>query len=302
MTSGTWTVRREEPPSSSGAEIVTYEGSDPPYGLLVNGLPLVRGTRWSAVWALCISAAATVLLLGSAVALMVFLESRNGRSGPAGALSLMFVAAAVALVLSLCALAIVLKRLGLHDPTRAMGLPPGSVRAVIALMLVLLFFIAAIFLFTSTRDVPIASEQRVLTGITAERLAAIPSDQLVASAPSEDGDTFDVTLRSLSGGTTTSDDLAKQLVTTLGTLVTAVAAFYFGSNSVSTARNRSDGGTPGGSRSDRVTSLGIAPVGAAPPDPVPGTAVVLDPVITPAPVAEPASRADDLDEPGRSRP
>jgi|GEM_PF-4156337 len=49
-----------------------------------------------------------------------------------------------------------------------MGLPRGSVRAVIALLLIMLVFIAAIFLFDSTRA---ESGQREFVGISAQQLA-----------------------------------------------------------------------------------------------------------------------------------
>jgi hypothetical protein len=119
-----------------------------------------------------------------------------------------------------------------------MGLPSGTIRAVIALLLIMLFFIAAIFLFNSTQNQVSTDQTRPLQGVTAERFATIPLDQIQSSETREEGETtvYDVVLYQPPVGTTTSDDIAKQLITTIGTLVVAVAAFYFGANSVQAAR------------------------------------------------------------------
>jgi uncharacterized membrane protein YhaH (DUF805 family) len=207
--------------------------------------------RWSAVRALGSSAAMSGLLLGLIAFLLIYISDPGGgilpwgreasdgvgRQGPEGALAIMFVAAAVILILVVCTLTIVLKRLGLHDKSEAMGLPVGSVRAIIALLLILLFFIAAVFLFNSTRRVPPSQEElRTLQGIDEARFATIPTDLIYDSdrQVAEDGTvSYDVVLSPSPMQNEASDDLAKQLVTTLATLVTAVAAFYFGAASVS---------------------------------------------------------------------
>lgn len=198
--------------------------------------------RWSAVTALVVSAALTVTVLGSLVVLLIWLaqkeEETKSENGPASALSLVFVCAAVVLILVVCTLTIVLKRLRLTDANEAMGLPRGSIRAVIALMLILLFFVAAIFLYNSTRDASgDRTQNRVLRHVSAARFAAIPTESIQSSqARTVRGVTvYRVVLYPPSANTTTSDDLAKQLITILGTLVTAVAAFYFGANSLKDA-------------------------------------------------------------------
>lgn len=222
--------------------------------------------RWSAVQAMGWSALMSVLLLALIAFLLVYISDPSsgllpwgrersdavGRQGPEGALSIMFVAAAVILILVVCTLTIVLKRLGLHDRDEAMGLPVGSVRAIIALLLILLFFIAAVFLFNSTRRVPPTQDElRTLQGIDEARFATIPTDVLYDSDKqvAEDGTvTYDVVLSPSPLENQASDDLAKQLVTTLATLVTAVAAFYFGAASVSAQHKvvKGDGATSAG--------------------------------------------------------
>jgi hypothetical protein len=82
--------------------------------------------------------------------------------------------------------------LGLADPQQALGLPEGSIRAMIALFLIMIFVTFGLYLF-----------------------------------------------RAIASGTATNQDavdVAKQLITTVGTLVVAVAGFYFGSRAVQVAR------------------------------------------------------------------
>lgn len=212
------------------------------------GSEAASGPKYSAVTALVVSSIVTVVVLASAVLLLLRLE-QSEKDSPEASLSLVFVAAAVVLILVVSALSIVLRRLGLVDGEEPMGLPRGSIRAVIALLLIMLFFIAAIFLFNSTRATPSSeSANRQLTGITAERLATIPTDSIRSSIQRVSGDStlYDVVLYPVGLSTPTSDDLAKQLITTLSVLVTAVASFYFGANSVSGAHkdmaSRADGG------------------------------------------------------------
>ncbi|MBO0895683.1 hypothetical protein [Arthrobacter sunyaminii] len=198
----------------------------------------VEGRRFSAVTALVVSGLVALGLLAGTVLLLRVI----GSGSPEASLSLVFVCAVVVLILVVCTLAIVLRRLGLTDRTEAMGLPSGTIRAVISLLLIMLFFIAAIFLFNSTQAKTDVSETRSLQGISAEMFFRIPVDQIQGSVlnESEGNVSYDVVLYQPPSGTATSDDLAKQLITTVGTLVTAVAAFYFGANSVKSAR--SDGG------------------------------------------------------------
>jgi hypothetical protein len=184
--------------------------------------------------ALIISGVLAVGVLAAAVWLLLQLVEKE-ETGPEAALSLVFVATAVVLILVVCTLTIVFKRLWLANRNEAMGLPPGSVRSIIALLLIMLFFISAIFLFNSTKNEPV--ESRTLSDLSLEQFQQIPADQILSSTTHvRRGEAvYDVTLLPDSGNTTTSDDIAKQLITTVATLVTAVAAFYFGANSVASA-------------------------------------------------------------------
>ena len=89
--------------------------------------------RWSSVQALVGAALLTVFVLSAIVAMLLVLTKPWGQvegASAAGdseeaALSLVFVATAVILILVVCTLTIVFKRLNLVDSTEAMGLPRG---------------------------------------------------------------------------------------------------------------------------------------------------------------------------------
>jgi hypothetical protein len=110
---------------------------------------------------------------------------------------------------------------------------------------------------------------RELTGITSERFAEIPTNEIEkATARSQGSATvYDVTLAPSGTNTTTSDDIAKQLVTTVATLVTAVAAFYFGANTVSAAHKEALMQTVTVSRGNGVGACAVRAAGRGAPDP-----------------------------------
>ncbi|MGX1159921.1 hypothetical protein FBY31_1719 [Arthrobacter sp. SLBN-100] len=218
----------------------TFKGNSTRYrGTSTARTPLGEGPKWSAVTALVLSGVVAIALLASSVFLLRYL----GDVSPEASLSLIFVSAAIVLILVVSTLVIVLRRLGLADANEAMGLPSGSIRAIIALLLIMLFFIAAIFLFNSSLNQTDPTQTRSLEGVTAERFATIPTDQIQSSQTRQvdNATVYDVVLFQPSSGTAASEDIAKQLITTVGTLVTAVAAFYFGANSVMGAKKEDVG-------------------------------------------------------------
>jgi hypothetical protein len=134
--------------------------------------------------------------------------------------------AAVVLMLAVLALvAIAYSTLGLADRTQALALPEGSVRAVIALTLILLFGILSIFLYNSMSN----SDLLTMPGLTAAQketaISLAPSGSIAIAVPETAG-TFTLYLRNIRNPS--SDDFAKQVMVLLGTLVTSRSSFYFG--------------------------------------------------------------------------
>lgn len=138
-------------------------------------------------------------------------------------LSVVILAGVIELIVVLALVAILLDWFKLSNTSYAFALPPGSVRATIALLLILLFAILALFLFT--------------------QISAVADDE---SKVSVEGIRF-----------------ANQVLTTLSTLVVAVAGFYFGTRSVAQAQ-----GTDGGDAPPELREVLSGPVNAASNDPV----------------------------------
>lgn len=147
------------------------------------------------------------------------------------AIALVVILGALVLVLCVACLSIVLKRLALADRRYAMGLPEGSIRAILALMLVLLFGVVSVFLIGSAER---SGGGRHLENLTLTQADALPEDQVLSRVETPpDSGRYDVVMTAVPNAPL--DDLSKQLLTTLATLVVAIAAFYFGASTVTNA-------------------------------------------------------------------
>lgn len=144
----------------------------------------------------------------------------------------------VLMLAALAAYAVVLHGAGLSGDSqgRALGLPEGSVRAVLALALVLVFAILSVFLFWQLQMPP----GTVSPGLTAEQIALLPAGTIRQITPvaSSSPQVFDVVIQQPTAESATQ--VAQQLVTVLATLVTAVAAFYFGASTVKDAKTATE--------------------------------------------------------------
>jgi hypothetical protein len=136
------------------------------------------------------------------------------------------IASLLALLIALALMTLSAAALNLTDRTQALGLPDGSIRAVIALGLIILFAVISVFLYTS-----ISSHKNLakVAGLTADQVLElkkqVPSG--VITVPGAKDNTVDAYYTDAQ--TVAGDDFAKQLLVLLGTLVTSVSSFYFGS-------------------------------------------------------------------------
>jgi hypothetical protein len=90
-----------------------------------------------------------VFIVGAfGVAGVAWLLSEHTDVGIEVILPILLVYGVVTLLVALASLVVILSRFGLTAPGTALGLPEGSVQAVIALVLVLIFAITAVFLLT----------------------------------------------------------------------------------------------------------------------------------------------------------
>lgn len=141
-----------------------------------------------------------------------------------------------AVFISLISLVVlVFARLGLYNRSAALGLPEGSVRALLALILLIIFIIFANVIFGQLTSNTM-SQSVAFSGLTEEQVRALggPVENQrpvapVAGEPQRWEGTYRVTAPSEDAA-----NLGHQVVTGMLTLVAAISAFYFGSASVTT--------------------------------------------------------------------
>lgn len=230
-----WRRRSGRRPSQPGPEESTKRAPEAGAERTTKAEP-EHTEREPILWVTAVAAALLAVALLAALLSITFVYTRLADRNiffPDIALPMLLLAGAVLFFLAIAVLANVYQRLGLHDPEHALGLPDGSVRAIIALILIFLFFVAVTFIYASmSRGGP----ERSLRGLTPAQFAQIPLGDIISSTPNPpigDPNSYDVVLRS--GVSEVTEDIAQNVIVLLGTLVTAVAAFYFGSNAVKSA-------------------------------------------------------------------
>jgi hypothetical protein len=162
----------------------------------------------------------------------------------------------------------------LSNPEEALGLPSGSVRAIIALMLLVVFAIMSIFLYSSLSSPPLRDLAHVTqkglddmsSRVTIIRKQVEPAPPAAAGQPAPEP-LYTVTFQESNGP---AGDIAKQLIVMLGTLVTAVASFYFGSAGVISAQ-KAAGALTDSARARRNDNVETNNEGVTPGSPQAGT-------------------------------
>lgn len=140
-------------------------------------------------------------------------------------LPLLIVAAVIGLLGAIAFVVVAFSMYGLIDGDEPLGLPAGSVRALIALLILIIFSTMTVFFVGVLKD---------------------PNVNAAAQ------------------------DLAKQVLTVLGTLLTAISSFYFGSQSATSAATK-------------VAAAGAAGNAGNPPPSPPGGGAVVPPPAPPPP-------------------
>lgn len=175
---------------------------------------------------------AVVVVLWAIVVPTLGVSNGDGTKGPAPevALTLWLVIGSAVLLLMIMAVA-VLSNLVIKDratPT-ALALPEGSVSAIIALMLLLIFAISSVFLFNQIRAGE--GDGFISSGVTVDGLRSLPQERILEASVENPAET-NAALRTyrvrLAAAHPDSIEFAKASALTIGTLLTAVAGFYFG--------------------------------------------------------------------------
>jgi hypothetical protein len=148
-------------------------------------------------------------------------------------LPVLAISGVILMLASLALVSISFSVFDLDDKTQALALPNGSIRSVIALSLIVLFAILSVFLYSSLSS-PLALA--TIGGLTdtqvVEFRSKLPNGYITSAGPDSD---HHYTVYYYQPRDTAGDDFAKQLLVMIGTLVTSVAGFYFGSQTATSA-------------------------------------------------------------------
>jgi hypothetical protein len=222
-----------------------------------------------------------VILILAALGLVAIGVIATGAAGVnklGGEVLLPFVAICgiVLLLGTLALVSIAFGAFGLSDKTQAMALPEGSIRAVLALSVVVLFAILSVFLYDKLASGgPIVKLEQLTEPVKNEFIKNNPGLRDVVVTPSllkneqgvvqKDDKGADVYVYTIAYGTPhnqQSDDFAKQLLVMLGTLLTSIAAFYFGAKTAAAAQTQDKGPPQPTVRSIEPTFISLTDVGA----------------------------------------
>jgi len=181
-----------------------------------------------------------ILLLVTALAYGFYELKKIGGGGEQAQLPLLAIGGVILLILLLTIVSMVFSLLGLTNKDQAMGLPEGSIRSVIAISLIVLFAILAVFLYDGIKygtvyEIKNLSDAQRLQFIkdhpAAPNIQSFPN----GTATADNQPLYDVTYSSANPA---SDDFAKQLLVLLGTLMTAITSFYLGAGTATSAASQ----------------------------------------------------------------
>src|ERR1051325_5954149 len=189
--------------------------------------------------------------------------------------TLVVIASVIGLLAVLMMTALAFSSVKLSDSTQALGLPEGSVRAVIALSLIVVFLFGHLqpqiypmphLTEDQVKAIPgnlIAGDKRSEEDLkrkeaaafrakaadltTAKKLEDAKKAEQAAAAKDSEAEAAKglYTIDRIVEPTRGSEDFAKQIITTISTLVVSIAAFYFGSTTaISAAKSGAASGAP----------------------------------------------------------
>jgi amino acid transporter len=178
-----------------------------------------------------------VLFLLAAGAFVAWRVQDIANRGPELMLPILIIFGVVVLLVVLALTAVVYASMNISDKTQALALPEGSVRAVLALSLVVLFAIVSIFLYSNLSS---NGKIETVSGLSSEARdefkKGLPSAQILLEQNAGVADKPSYTIYYRQVLNPASEDFAKQLLVLIGTLVTSVASFYFGAKTATSAQ------------------------------------------------------------------
>jgi hypothetical protein len=148
-----------------------------------------------------------VLIIGAISGFILY--NNNSTGNPYLLIGMIILLTVSALFLLLFLMAVGFSALDLNTKEEALGLPQGSVRALIALLLILIWVIVSVFLYNGINQIKSTTTTTTTTTITTPNTTTTTTN---------------------TDGAADAIKLGQQFYTTMSTLVVAIAAFYFGSN------------------------------------------------------------------------
>jgi hypothetical protein len=156
--------------------------------------------------------------------------------------------------------------IGIADPKQPFGLPEGTVRAILTIAFIVLVGVLASFLLTHSGARQQYAEKAIilqtdLALADAQTLAArLGADGLVALVPTKPGEPARVDVHFFARNDfRLSDDVAKQILTILSTILAAMIGFYFGARPGDAILSKDDQAERSRLRADLDTLLGQEP-------------------------------------------
>ncbi|MFN8483759.1 MAG: hypothetical protein U0768_12035 [Anaerolineae bacterium] len=149
--------------------------------------------------------------------------SQERMPGPEIMLPIMLIVSILVLLIAMAAIAVLFAFVQLDDRSQPLGLPAGSIQSLIALSLIMIFMISAVYLFASLRSPPVITSKSIGVDQMAQFSTRIVTVRLAQAGPPP---LYDVDLRDDTNQAAV--DMAKQIMTMIGTLLVTVIGFYFG--------------------------------------------------------------------------
>ena len=175
----------------------------------------------------------------SLVLALVFLGNMAGLSPSNNAtkLTILVIAGPAALVALIALITVFYSFLGLTDAKQALGLPDGSIRAIVTLFILVLFSMLSVFILegyqttTGKSVLPKQNAAQLADFIASHANVANLSISAEAQPAPAGGALYNISY----GGNTDASDFAKTLMAALETLMTTVVGFYFGARTASSS-------------------------------------------------------------------
>jgi hypothetical protein len=151
------------------------------------------------------------------------------------ALPLLVVGAFAGIFAAIGVIAVAFQWSNLGNPQEALGLPAGSVRALIALLVIVMFAVLSFYLVETLKDLQVSTESPATDTTATSTAATATAASQTATTATGSNSSKPSTTKSNATSANAAVDISKQILTILSTLMTAISGFYFGSKSASDA-------------------------------------------------------------------